>query len=84
VGLLIPGAIILLGGFANRYLKIILNAIGWLLCMAFIALFIFEDLATITFTDWKYLATGLGFLVLITVCFYNIAAGFKQNKLKKL
>lgn len=84
VGLLIPGAIILLGGFANRYLKIILNAIGWLLCLAFIALFIFEDLATITFTDWKYLATGLGFLVLITVCFYNIAAGFKQNKLKKL
>lgn len=83
-GLLIPGALLLLGGFARRYLKIILSVIGLLVCLAFIALFIFEDSSTISFYEWKYPATGFGFLVLMVTSVFTIVNGVKQIKIKKL
>lgn len=82
-GLIIPGAIILLGGFARRYLKIMLMVIGFLVCLAFIALFAFEDMANISLANWKYPATGLGFLVLIITSIFNLVDGVKQTKIKK-
>ncbi len=82
VGLLIPGVMILLSGFARRYVKIILALIGLLMLVALITLFVFEDASTMTFSDWKYTATAVGFLVLLSTCVVNILAGFKQLKRK--